>query len=63
MRVGMQNSLIVQLGDVQDCYRIASEIGISAVDLGIAESWSIVQINKNEMFGFFDKTVEEIYEY
>lgn len=63
MRVGMQNSLIVQLGDVQDCYRIASEMGIGAVDLGMSEHWSIAQIYKNEMFGFFDKTVEEIYEY
>ncbi|MBO5294978.1 MAG: sugar phosphate isomerase/epimerase [Clostridia bacterium] len=63
MKVGMQNSLIVQLGDVHDCYRIASEFGISAVDLGMSDQWSIGQINKNETYGFFDKTVEEIYEY
>ena len=63
MKVGIQNSLIVQLGDVQNCYRFASEIGIGAVDLGLSEHWSISQINKNEMYGFFDKTIEEIYEY
>lgn len=63
MRVGVQNSVIVQLGDVQDCYRIAAEMGINAVDLGISEQWSISQIYKNEMYGFFDKAVEEIYEY
>ena len=63
MRVGVQNSVIVQLGDVQDCYRMAAEMGISAIDLGISEQWSIAQIFKNEMYGFFDQTVEEIYEY
>ncbi len=63
MRIGVQNSLIVQLGKIEDCYRIAAEVGLSAVDLGISEQWSIVQINKNEMYGFFDKTVEEIYQY
>lgn len=63
MRVGMQNSVIVQLGDGQDCYRIASEMGIGAVDLGMGEYWSIVQINNGETYGFFDKTVEEIYEH
>lgn len=63
LKVGIQNSLIVQLGDVQNCYRFASEIGIGAVDLSLSEHWSISQINKNEMYGFFDKTIEEIYEY
>jgi sugar phosphate isomerase/epimerase len=63
MRVGVQNKLITQLGEAQDCYRFAAEVGISAVDLGISEQWSIAQIYRNEMFGFFDKSVEEIYEY
>ena len=63
MRVGVQNAVIVPLGGVQDCYRIAAEMGISAVDLCISEQWSVVQIFRNETYGFFDQSVEEIYEH
>ena len=63
MRVGNANSLFLQLGDVTECYKIAAEIGYDAIDLSVSDKWSVGQINKNEMFGFFDANVEELFAY
>ena len=59
MRIGNANTLFLQLGDVNECYKIAAEIGYDAIDLSVSDKWSVGQINKREMFGFFDASVTE----
>lgn len=63
MRIGNVNSLFTQLGNIEECYRIAAEIGYTAIDLSVSDKWSVVQINKNEMYGFFDQSIEDLYAY
>ena len=63
MRVSNANCLFVQLGDVNECYRVAAEIGYDAIDLSVTDKWNVGQINKNEYSEFFAQSDEDIFEY
>ena len=41
MRISNANSLFTQLGSVEECYRIASEIGYDAIDLSVTDKWNV----------------------
>ncbi len=63
MRVGTADLLFKELSnDVDECYKTAAELGFNAIDLGCHE-WSVRQIFKGEMFGHFDKSLEELRAY
>lgn len=63
MKIGICSSVLNCLGDVNERYKRASEMGYTAIDLNMGEKWSVGQIYKKENFGFFDKSVDEIIEY
>ena len=62
MRISVGNKPCSYLGDMEKRYKLASEMGFSAVDLQI-EEWNVGQIYKGETFGFFDRSMEELIEY
>lgn len=62
MKISIGNKPCGFLGDLDDRYKIAAEMGLTAIDLQI-EEWTVGQIQKGETFGFFDKSIEELIEY
>ena len=62
MKISIGNQLCPILGDLEQRYAVAAEMGFGAMDLQINE-WSVGQIYKNEAFGFFDRSMEELIEY
>ena len=63
MKIGICNSTLSSLGEVDERYTAANNMGFSAIDLDMGEKWSVGQIYRNEAYGFFDQSVEEIAEY
>lgn len=62
MKISTQNRFFTPLGDLDERYRLAAEMGYTAIDLGMGE-WSVGQIFRNETYGFFDKSMEELIAY
>lgn len=62
MKISVGNKPYEYLGSLEDRYRIASEMGFTAIDLQL-EEWSVGQIKKGEAFGFFDRSTEELIEH
>lgn len=63
MKVSNANCLFVQLGDVNECYRAAAEVGYDAIDFSVTDKWHVGQINKGEFSEFFAQSAEEICEF
>ena len=63
MKIGICNSTLGSLGEIDERYTVANNMGFSAIDLNMGEKWSVGQIYRNEAYGFFDQSVEEITEY
>ena len=63
MKIGIGSAAISSLGEPKNAYKSLSEFGFSSIDLDMGEKWSVGQISKGEMFGFFDQSVEEISEH
>ena len=60
MLVGICDCLFKEITENYDeCYKLAAELGYNSVDLSSTE-WSVGQIYKEEMFGFYDKSLEEL---
>ena len=62
MKISIGNQLCPILGDLDKRYAVAAEMGFTAMDLQINE-WGVGQIYKNEAFGFFDRSIEELIEH
>ena len=63
MKIGICNDVLACLGDLNERYKRAREMGYTAIDLNMGEKWSVGQIYKKENFGFFDKSADEVIEY
>lgn len=60
MKIGVGSAAIASLGEPREAYKALREIGFTAVDLDLGEKWSVGQIGKNETWGFFDQSLDEI---
>lgn len=62
MLISTANNLFNPLGTLDERYASAAEMGYGAVDLGVNE-WSVGQIFRDERYGFFDKSMDELIAY
>ena len=60
MKIGVGSAAVACLGEPKETYRALSEMGFTAIDLDMGEKWSVGQIGKNETWGFFDQSLDEI---
>ena len=63
MKIGICNSCFRSIENIEERYLSAREMGYTAIDLDLGEKWSVGQIYRNERYGFFDKSLEDIAEY
>ena len=63
MKIGVGSAATVSLGEPNDMCKALSSFGFTAIDLDFGEKWSVGQIYKNEMYGFFDQSIDEITAY
>ena len=62
MKISTANNLFDCLGELDERYRLAAEMGYTAVDLGMNE-WSVGQIFRDETHGFFDREMDDLIAY
>ncbi|MBO5293673.1 MAG: sugar phosphate isomerase/epimerase [Clostridia bacterium] len=62
MKISTANNLFDCLGELDERYRLAAEMGYTAVDLGMNE-WSVGQIFRDETHGFFDRDIDDLIAY
>jgi len=62
MKISIANSLFEGFGELEERYRLAAQMGYTAMDLAIDE-WGVGQIFREETYGFFDRDIGELIAY